>query len=80
MRTTVSIEDGLLERAKLEALQTGSTLGEVIEDALRLALLSEPKSARSRPFQPLKTFGGTGTQPGVDLDSSSSLLEIMDQP
>jgi len=80
MRTTISIDDSLLERARAESLRTGSTLGEVIEEALRLALVSQSKAIRERRFVPLKTFRGTGLQPGVDLDSSSGLLEVMEQP
>ncbi len=49
----------------------------VIEDALRRAL-STPETAHSeRPELP--TFGGRGLQPGVDLDDSASLLDLMER-
>lgn len=51
MRTTVSIEDALLARAKQASLQRGCSLGEVIEDSLRAALLSQPKQSLARWFQ-----------------------------
>jgi hypothetical protein len=53
-------------------------LGEVIEDALRITLAARSKSDRTSRSRPLKTFRGSGLQPGVDLSSSSGLLEIME--
>ena len=34
--------------------------------------------AKSSGRVPLKTFKGRGVQPGVDLDHTSSLLDLMD--
>lgn len=78
MRTTISIEDSLLERAKQASLARSCTLGEVIEDALREALVARPKPNKNRDARPLKTYRGSGVRPGVDLDSSASLLEAME--
>ncbi len=77
MRTTVSIQDTLLEKAKAAALARSCTLGEVIEDALREVLAAKPKPARKK-IRPLLTYLGTGVRPGVDLSSSESLLETME--
>lgn len=79
MRTTINIEDGLLERARLASQSTGKSLGEVVEEALRMALATRLKSTGARHFKPLKTFRGTGMMPGVDLNSTSALLEIMEE-
>ncbi len=79
MRTTISIEDGLLERARKRSQATGLSLGEVIEDALRQVLATRPKQSDSAPRRPLKIYRGSGTLPGVDLNSSSSLLDTMAQ-
>jgi hypothetical protein len=78
MRTTISIEDSLLERAKEASLARSCSLSEVIEDALRESLVAKPKDRRPAVVRPLKTFLGTGLRPGVDLDSSASLLEAME--
>ena len=78
MRTTLSINDGLLRRAKAVALRRNCTLGEVIEDALRVALAAGPKSVAPPDPRPLKIYRGTGVQPGVDLCSSNALLDLMD--
>lgn len=78
MRTTVSIQDSLLEKAKTASIQRNCSLGEVIDDALRCALVESPKGVQREGSRPLKTFRGSGLQPGVDLTSSSGLLEVME--
>lgn len=77
MRTTIRLDDQLLAEAKKLAMETGRTLTAVIEDALRQALAQRGQQPTRRPVQ-LKTIGGKGLQPGVDLDSSAALLELMD--
>jgi hypothetical protein len=78
MRTTLTIHDALLRRAREASVQRNCSIGEVIEDALRASLAAQPKSARSSPGRPLKTFKGSGVLPGVDLGSSASLLDAME--
>lgn len=77
MRTTLSIDDELLKRAKVHAAETGRTLGEVMEDGLRVALAGRREPAE--PLLPLPTFGGTGIQAGVDLGSNAALHDRMDE-
>ena len=77
MRTTIRLDDDLLARAKRAAVERGTTLTALIEDALRRALAPEPTRTR-RPVS-LPTFRGDGLQPGVDLDDTSSLLDLMDE-
>lgn len=78
MRTTLSISDGLLDLAKKASRERRITLGEVVEEALRLTLAVRPKSCAQEERPQLVTFDGAGLMPGVDLDSSASLLEAMD--
>lgn len=77
MRTTVNIEDGLLMEAKTRAAATGRTLNQVVEDALR-----ESFARRAAPIErpTLPVHHGTGLMPGVDLDDSAALLDVMDGP
>jgi len=77
MRTTVTIRDDLLRRARQVALQRSCTLSELVEESLQRALSSQQASARTKPTG-LPTFRGQGLQPGVDLDSSAGLLEMME--
>ena len=60
------------------ALERKVPLGKVIDDALRSQLKSRPKGSKPGKTRPLKTFGGTGARPGVDLNSSSELLAVME--
>ncbi len=78
MRTTVRIEDSLLERAKREAARHGETLTALIERGLRL-VLARPESHTPRRRAKLPTCAaGGGTLPGVDLDDSASLLDLLE--
>jgi hypothetical protein len=77
VRTTIRIDDELLRTAKLRAAESHKTLASVIEDALRLALRPHPPGAPRRRVS-IPTFGGDGLQPGVDLDDTSSLLDLME--
>ena len=77
MRTTVRIDDALYRRVKARAAETGRTVSDVIEDALREALRARPRSGAALPSLP--TYGGSGTMPGVDLTSNAALGEVMDE-
>jgi hypothetical protein len=76
MRTTISLDDSLLELAKRQARARRTTLGKVVEDALRAALY-EHQEAPSPPFE-LVTFHGDGPHEGIDLDRTSALLAAED--
>ncbi len=78
MRTTVRLDDHLLAEAKQLAARTGRTLTAVIEDALRQALVNSNRTKKSTPVK-LPTFRGDGLQPGVDLDDTASLLDLMEE-
>jgi len=78
MRTTIRLDDQLLNEAKRAALESGRTLTRVIEDSLREAL-ARRRAAGRRGRVTLPTFAGGGLRPGVDLDDSASLLEIMER-
>jgi hypothetical protein len=78
MRTTVTIDDDLLRRAREEALNTGRTLGEVIEDALRLAFARAADTSREKVHLPTDPGDGRGLRPGVDIDDSAALLDLME--
>ncbi len=76
MRTTVRIDDELLAAAKQKAVGRGITLTKLIEDALRETLARRAPAPAERP--PLPTHGGGGLMPGVDLDDSAGLLDVME--
>lgn len=76
MRTTVRLDDALLDQARREAVRRGETLTSLIERGLRLVLARpERRSSRRHVDLPVCREGG-GTLPGVDLDDSATLLDI----
>jgi len=77
MRTTININDELLQTAKLRAAETQRTLTAVIEDALRLALQKRPSRPSNRRVR-IPTSGSGGLLPGVDLDDTSVLIDRME--
>ncbi len=76
MRTTISVDDHLLDGAKRRARERGQTLGQLIEDALRRELAT-PTSAGPAPEVPVFKGGG-GVRPGVDVSSNRALGEALD--
>jgi hypothetical protein len=76
-RTTVRLDEGLLSEAKEYALRTGRTLTALIEESLRESLARRRSGAHLPRFS-LPTDGAGGVQPGVDLDDSAGLLDLME--
>lgn len=79
MRTTIRLDDSLLAEAKKVAAAKGSTLTAVIETALRQSFAHRQRAAQ-RGRVSFTTSGKGGLRPGVDLDDSAALLELIDQP
>lgn len=77
MRTTIRIDDELLAEARIRAAKSGRTLNSVVEDALREAFARRDASDVERPELPV--FRGSRLMPGVDLDDTAALLELMEQ-
>jgi hypothetical protein len=75
MRTTINLPDPLLAQARRRAAQTGRTLTAFIADAVRESLA---RRHQDRPPVRLTTFRGSGLQPGVDLDDSAALQDLVD--
>lgn len=73
----MKLDDALLGEAKLLAQRSGSTLTAVIEDALRERLARRNAPDQLEPTR-LPTVGGQGFLPGVDLNDSAALRDLMD--
>lgn len=78
MRTTVRLDDALLERARREAARRGETLTALIERGLRLVLARPERIVQKSPVDLPVCREGGGTLPGVDLDDSATLLDIVE--
>jgi hypothetical protein len=79
VRTTINLPDPLLVQARRRAAETGRTLTTFIADAVRESL-ARRRQTRDQPPVRLTTFRGSGLQPGVDLDDSAALQDLMDGP
>lgn len=78
MRTTITIDDHLLDQVRRRAAERRQTVSQVIEESVRESLLRQQAQDRT-PFR-VSAFSAGGYQPGVDLDDNASLLDLMDAP
>jgi len=75
----VRLDDTLLRQAKKLAAETGRSLTAVIEDALREVVGRRAASSARKENIAFPTFKGRGLRPGVDLDNSAALLDVMEE-
>lgn len=75
MRTTINLNDRLFQDLKRHAAKDGSTMGRLIEDAVR-AYLRSPKPREGYALQ-WRTERGR-LLPGVRLDDRDSLFDRME--
>ena len=75
MRTTLQLDDELVTKAKISAARTGRTLSQVIEDALRSALVVRESNPADRAIVP--TTAGR-PRPGVNLDDGAALRDLLE--
>ena len=78
MRTTIDINDDLFRRAKEAAARSNRPLREVVEDALRLAFAQASVAGAGKLTDLSVSTRKPGLCPGVDLDDSAGLLDLME--
>jgi hypothetical protein len=78
MRTTLILEDAIYQRAKVTAAERGVTVASVIEEALHLLLASESRQPTSSLGPMPVDADMSWTRPGVDINDSRALLDVMD--
>ena len=78
MRTTIRLDDHLLAEAKQRAARNGLTLTAVIEQALRESFGRRGERGERAPVK-LPSWGEGWVLPGVDLDDSAALLDLMER-
>lgn len=78
MRTTIRISDDLLKEAKHHAAIRGTTLTAIIEESLREKFLREKQAKRRLKKVKLLTTGRGGLQPGISIDDSADLLDLLE--
>jgi hypothetical protein len=81
MQTTIQLDDALLAEAAKLAHDKGCDLSHLIEETLREKIARAPHNPHifPRPFVHLTTVGGQGLRPGVNIDDSAALFELMER-
>lgn len=74
MRTTITIDDELLDELKERAAREGTTVSRLIEKSVRLAPRRHAGGEEGEPFE-LVTFGKGGLFASLDVDRGSVLIE-----
>jgi hypothetical protein len=80
MRALLDLNEELLAAAEREATRRGQSLSALVELALGAFVASMPRSGAAPEHVRLPTFRGQGLRPGVNLDDSAALLELMESP
>jgi hypothetical protein len=74
MRTTITIDEELLDELKERAAREGTTVSQLIEDSVRSAVRPHAHGDAGQPFE-LITFGKGGRFTSLDVDRGSVLIE-----
>jgi hypothetical protein len=77
MRTTIRLSEALLRKARKKAADEGRTLTSLIEEGLKIVVADSKPLKRKRVRLPISKGSG-GTLPGVDLNRSGDLLDLME--
>ena len=73
IRTTITLEEDLVERVKQESRQRGVSFKDTVNNLLRLALSVEKVTGERKPFK-IQPFNSTPVA-GLDFDNIQELLD-----
>ena len=76
-RTTVRLDENLLDQAMREARRRGETLTSLIEKGLRRELVNGKATPRRKVDLPVGHCGAPA--PGLDLNSNVSILAFLEE-
>jgi hypothetical protein len=80
MRTTLTLDDDVAAKLRLEAQRSGRPFREVVNDTLRKGMATAARAPRnSKPFV-VKTRDLGRLRPGISLDNVSELIEQVEGP
>jgi hypothetical protein len=71
VRTTVTLDDDILDRVKRESRSRGASFRDTLNDLLRTALTVENRPRRTLKIEPVRM----GYRAGLNYDDVESLLE-----
>jgi len=75
MKTTLNIDDTVMNRLRREAASQGKTMSELVEAALRLLFQTGGRKSKSK-LRPLPTWDGG--KPRVDIADRNALYDFME--
>ncbi len=78
IRTTVTLDEDILERLKQESRSRGVPFRQLLNDSLRKALLTVSSETKKREFH--ITPRSTGLRTDLDFDDIQGLLDYLDGP
>jgi predicted transcriptional regulator len=78
MRTTINIDDRLLDKLKERASETASSVSKLIEEAVKVMINRRPPDDTAPNEFELVTFGEGGRFSRHNIDKTSSLFEEED--
>lgn len=73
----MNIDDDLLVEARALAARSRRSLGDVVDDALRVLLAR--RTSEETTVVRLPVYGGSGLQPGVDLEDREAMAALLDE-
>jgi hypothetical protein len=76
-RTTLTIEDDVMDQIERETRRTGRAFKAIVNDALRVGLLRTADATSPRFRVEARDMG---VRPGVDLDDIEGMLDRLDGP
>ncbi len=76
MRTTLTIEESIMQRLKEEAHKSGLPLKQIVNTTLEIGLRNLHKSNERQPYR-LKTYA-MGVPQGVDLDKALQMAMVLE--
>lgn len=72
MRTTLSLDDDVIDKARQVAEKLSTSFRSVVNEALRVGLTEVEKPAQCRPYRTVPH--SMGLRPGCDLDNVQELI------
>jgi hypothetical protein len=72
-RTTLTLDDDVREKLEIEMRNSGKSLKETVNEALRVGLVSRKKSVTSKPFK--VRAKAMGLKPGYSYEKVWELIE-----
>ena len=79
MRTTLTLDDDVAAKLKVEVRRSGRSFRDVVNDMLRRGLATRRTAPRQKPFKVAARDLGQ-LLPGLTLDSVADLLEQVEGP